>query len=159
MLLPINSQYISYTIKKVNDKTVVAVTVTEGGIPASAKKVHISFTYTKGSTSTNPDPETPVEDPVEQPASGTTNTLTSSITIDENTEFPLTGEIEVDGTPESVQAIIKQPVQYMVNNASRFDLAFSGLAIGEEEEEAAEILEYQGIDSPGGIAIKGSHYE
>jgi hypothetical protein len=154
-VVTIPSQYVHFTTKVVNGVTKAVVTIDKAGVPSNAKKIKIKVVYPKissqGQNSNNN---------VEQPESGTINMVDLNVNIDENTQYPLTGEFELDGTPQSVEGTIKKMVTYRIAQASIYDIGFDSTPISDAitSDTQAEFLDFNDWNSPGGIAIKGSHY-
>ena len=114
LIVTIDPKYVNYIITvDASGKTTVKVSIDKTGLPENAKKVNISYLYLKNNGETTPikpgpedppivDPDNPDAD-VPQPNPGTITTVGETITIDENTEYPITGEFEINGTPASIE--------------------------------------------------------
>lgn len=145
----IDQKYISSEIVFDGSKTTIKITIDKEAISENAKRVHISYMYVN-------------EKSADQPKPGTVQSVGTDIVIDENTQFPITGEFEIDGAPQSVEGTIKKMVTYRIAQASIYDIGFDGTSISSDavtNDAQAEFLAFNDWNSPGGIAIKGSHYE
>ena len=150
MSVIIPSQYVNYyTTKDVNGITKTVVTIDKAGIPKNTKKIKIKVVYPKISSQSQSD--------VEQPETGTINMVDLNVTIDENTQYPITGEFELDGTPASVNAELKVKKTYGVFNASIYEFGHDYNSYGQYGQ--VETLRYNNYSSPGGLAIVGSNYD
>ena len=130
----------------------MTITIDQAGVPAGTSKIHYKVTYLNNKAYVNPAQDV-------NPDPGTYKYI--DIDINENTTFPLTGEFEVDGVPESVEASIKKMVTYRIAQASIYDIGFDSTPISDAitSDTQAEFLDFNDWNSPGGVAIKGSHYE
>ena len=130
MNIVIDPKYVSYIITvDETGKTTVKVSIEKAGLPENAKKINISYMYLKKETADpipgeseseepviDPEPSTGDED-APQPTAGTIATVGERIDVDENTEYPIVGEFEIDGIPENVNA------QYSISTTNNHYLA------------------------------------
>ena len=145
LIVTIDPRYVNYIIT-VNEsgKTTVKINIDKTGLPENAKKVNISYIYLKKE----------IEEDVPQPATGTIATVGESINIDENTEYPIVGEFELDGIPASIEGIVSKKVIYSDPDTTTF--TFAGWTYYDKIDNEDPNCKLEWVDGETGIGIKGS---
>ena len=179
LIVTIDPKYVNYIITvDASGKTTVRVSIDKTGLPENAKKVNISYIYLKkeytipGESESEepiiepePSPSTGDED-APQPAAGTITTVGERIDIDENTEYPIVGEFEIDGIPASIEGEVNT-VSKSIRNPASHEFGTNGsyyeLNLTDSEDENSfkggqlEWIPSNGTTPfDGGIAIRGS---
>jgi hypothetical protein len=153
----IDPKYISSEIVFDGSKTTIKITIDKEAISENAKKIHISYMYVK-------------EKSADQPEPGTVQSVGTNIVIDTNTQFPITGEFEINGIPNSVNTIgYKNVTRYIYpecelghefGNPEIKDYSY----INDIEDTQLEFVRYDyfsitpdNLFGLGGIALRGTY--
>jgi hypothetical protein len=154
----IDPKYISSEFNFDGSKTTIKLTIDKEAISENAKRVHIAYMYVNEKSAAQPKP-------------GTVQSVGTDIVIDKNTQFPITGEFEIDGTPNSINTIGYKNVTRYIYPEYKFGYRFYNPEIkdysyiNDNEDTQLEFLEYDYYSSItpgnlfglGGIALRGTY--
>ena len=153
----IDPKYISSEIVFDGSKTTIKITIDKEAISENAKKIHISYMYVK-------------EKSADQPKPGTVQSVGTDIVIDKNTQFPITGEFEIDGIPNSVNTIGYKNVTRYIYPKYEFGYEFYNPEIkdysyiNDIEDSQLEFVRYDYFSTTpdnlfglGGITLRGTY--